>query len=112
MQKELIVTKAYAYVTAISGVFITAANPSGLTVREREVVAVLLDLIDDEKINPRIQKVKWQIFKKAVNLKTQSMSNMMRVLKNKKAVFLDNGYYTLHPILRKDKSLVIRYETN
>ncbi len=65
MNKELIVDKAYAYVTAISGVFITPSNPSGLTVREREVVATLLDIVDAGKINPRIQKKQWKQFKEA-----------------------------------------------
>lgn len=109
MNKELIVAKSYDYVTAISGVFITPSNPSGLTVREREVVAALLDIIDDGSINPRIEKKLWQEFKEAVNLKTQSMSNMMRVLKEKKAVAFHNGSYSLHPILRRNKSLVIKY---
>ena len=109
MNKELIVTKSYDYVTAISGVFITPFNPSGLTVREREVVAALLDIIDDGSINPRVQKKLWQQFKEAVNLKTQSMSNMMRVLKEKKAVSFYNGVYSLHPILRKNEGLVIKY---
>lgn len=109
MNKELIVGKAYAYVTAISGVFITSSNPSGLTVREREVVAALLDIIDGGDINPRIQKKEWKQFKEAVNLKTQSMSNMMRVLKEKKAVTFYNGTYSLHPILRKNEGLHIKY---
>ena len=111
MNRELIVGKAYAYVTAISGVFITPSNPSGLTVREREVVAALLDIIDGGEINPRIQKKEWKGFKEAVNLKTQSMSNMMRVLKEKKAVNFHDGTYSLHPILRRNEGLVIKYET-
>jgi len=110
MNKELIVDKAYAYVTAISGVFITPSNPSGLTVREREVVAALLDIVDKDSINPRIQKKEWQQFKQAVNLKTQSMSNMMRILKQKKAISFQNGFYSLHPILRKNEGLVIKYQ--
>ena len=110
MNKELILSKSYAYVTAISGVFITPSNPSGLTVREREVVAALLDIVDGKVINPRIQKKQWQDFKLAVNLKTQSMSNMMRVLREKKAVNFHNGEYSLHPILRKNEGLIIRYE--
>ncbi len=111
MNKELIVDTSYAYVTAISGVFITPSNPSGLTVREREVVSALLDIINGAEINPRIQKKEWKQFKQAVNLKTQSMSNMMRVLKQKKAVSFYNGIYSLHPILRRNEGLVIKYET-
>lgn len=111
MNKELIVDKSNAYVTAISGVFITPSNPSGLTVREREVVAALLEIIDGDSINPRIEKKLWQKFKETVNLKTQSMSNMMRVLKEKKAVTFHNGVYSLHPILRKNEGLLIKYKT-
>ncbi len=111
MNKELVVGKSYDYVTAISGVFITPSNPSGLTVREREVVAALLEIIDKASINPRIEKKLWQEFKEAVNLKTQSMSNMMRVLKQKKAVSFHNGVYRLHPILRKNEGLTIKYDT-
>ena len=110
MKKELIVTSAYAYVTAISGVFITSQNPSGLTVREREVISVLLDYTGGVPINPRINKELWQKFKDKVGLKTQSMSNMMRGLKEKNVVSLNNGFYSLHLILKKNAGLTIKYE--
>lgn len=110
MNKSLTVTTAIAYVTAVSGVFITPANPSGLTKREREVVSALLDIIDDGKINPRIEKKLWQQFKETVNLKTQAMSNMMRALKNKRAVTFNKGVYSLHPVLKKGEGLILKYD--
>ena len=111
MKKTLTVSKAIDFVTAVSGVFITPDNPSGLTSRERQVVSVLLEIIDGGTINPRIQKALWKQFKEAVNLRTQSMSNMMRVLKEKKVVNFDKWVYSLHPILRKDEGLLIKYES-
>lgn len=112
MQKELTVNNAFAFVTAVSGVFITPGNPSGLTSRERQVVATLLDMANDAgEIHPRMEKQLWKEFKERVNLRTQSMSNMMRVLKEKKAVSFHNGTYTLHPILKKDEGLLIKYQT-
>lgn len=109
MKKELEVTNAFHFVTAVSGVFITTGNPNGLTFRERQVTAVLLELLDGGTINPRIQKDLWQEFKKAVNLKTQAMSNMMNTLKQKKVVTFHNGVYDLHPILRRNEELAITY---
>ncbi len=111
MNRTLTVNSALAFVTAVSGVFITPDNPSGLTKREREVVAALLDIIDDGTINPRIQKKLWQQFKETVNLRTQSMSNMMSVLKIKRAVEFDRGAYSLHPVLRKEIGLTLKYES-
>ena len=110
MERTLSVTTAFDFVTAVSGVFITSDNPSGLTRREREVVAALLDIIDAGTINPRIQKKLWQQFKETVNLRTQSMSNMMRVLKDKKVVSFYRGVYSLHPVLRKGEGLILKYE--
>lgn len=112
MKKVLTVNRSIDFVTAVSGIFITPGNPSGLTSREREVVASLLSIIDGGTINPRIQKALWKQFKESVNLRTQSMSNMMRVLKEKKVVNFDNGVYSLHPILRKNEGLHIRYEAS
>ena len=110
MDKILSVTSAFAFVTAVSGVFITPDNPSGLTKREREVIAALLDIIGDSTINPRIQKQLWQQFKETVNLRTQSMSNMMAVLKDKRVVNFHQGAYSLHPILKKGEGLTLKYE--
>lgn len=110
MDKILSVTNSYDFVTAVSGVFITPGNPSGLTTREREVISALLDIIDDGSINPRIQKKLWQQFKETVNLRTQSMSNMMRTLKEKKAVTFYKGVYSLHPVLKKQQGLTLKYE--
>lgn len=112
MDKVLTVDKAIAFVTAVSGVFITPGNPSGLTLRERQVVAALLEIIDGGTINPRIEKELWKQFKESVNLRTQSMSNMMRVLREKKVVTFENGLYSLHPVLRKDEGLLIRYSSS
>ena len=110
MDKILSVNSAFAFVTAVSGVFITLDNPSGLTKREREVVAALLDIINDGTINPRIQKKLWQQFKETVNLRTQSMSNMMGALKDKRVVNFHNGVYSLHPVLKKGEGLTLKYE--
>ena len=109
MEKVLSVDKAIDFVTAVSGVFITPSSPSGLTIREREVIAALLEQTGGVPINPRINKELWQKFKTSVGLKTQSMSNMMRVLKQKRVVSFENGFYALHPILRKGEGLIIRY---
>ena len=111
MDNILSVNSAFAFVTAVSGVFITPDNPSGLTKREREVVAALLDIIGDGTINPRIQKSLWQQFKESVNLRTQSMSNMMSVLREKRVVIFHRGTYSLHPILKKNVGLTLKYES-
>ena len=110
MKKTLTVNRAIDFVTAVSGVFITPGNPSGLTYRERQVVAALLDILDGGTINPRIQKEQWKKFKKTVNLRTHSMSNMMRVLRQKKVVNFENNAYSLHFILRQGEALNIVYD--
>lgn len=71
-----------AYVRAVSGLFITPKNAAGLTPKEQEMLALLMDHSHDGYISQRTRK----IVRETLGMEEQLFYNRMSKLKKKQAI--------------------------
>jgi uncharacterized protein YdcH (DUF465 family) len=91
------------YVKALTGIFMSRENPTGITEKESYMLAHIKRLFREhntEQLNQEIRK-KLRI---AFSVKEQSLHNMISTLKKKKLLTKDNR---LHKILRDDATIKI-----
>lgn len=79
MSLRLEVGKAKSYVRAVSGLFINARTPSGLTSKEIEIIALLMEHSKSGIITQNTRKKVMEV----MGMKRQSLYNMMTILKSK-----------------------------
>ena len=87
--KEIVVTKKYGYVTAISGLFISKDFPSGLTAKEIVIFTVLWNVMEyrnENKITIEVKKQAAEI----LHISMQVLTNYMVKLRKKKLLTQDN----------------------
>jgi len=103
MGLKLTIKSPVGYVRAVSGLFITKANPSGLTAKEIEIVAKLMEYSSSGIITFPARKKTMD----DLELKTQNFYNAMTVLKKKGVVVNEE----LHRIFTS-KNLTVHYASS
>lgn len=93
----------YMYIRALTGIFISSQNPAGITEKEAQLLARIRELFTlhrTEQLNQEIRKK----LRMELDIKEQSLHNMISILKKKKLITKDNG---LHKILKTDATIRI-----
>jgi hypothetical protein len=91
------------YIRALTGIFISKSNPMGITEKEALILARMRDLFQEHRTEQLNQEIRKKL-RMEFNLKTQSLHNMIAILRKKKLITQDNK---LHKILRPDANIKI-----
>ena len=100
MGLKLTINSPRAYVTAVSGLFISPKHPMGLTIKEQDIIAAIMDHSPEGFIS---EKVRAKVMED-LDFTRQNFYNTMTKLRAKKAISRDE----LHKIFTT-KSITINH---
>jgi hypothetical protein len=95
----------YAYVVAVSGVFMSTKNPTGLTPKEILLISTTIELMRNMGINVLTRGIRKELMKR-LNLTSRNLYNTVWILKTKNAITSDD---MLNPIFRIPVSLTVEF---
>jgi hypothetical protein len=90
------------YLQSISGLFISQANPGGLTPKELDVLARLIFVLEEYKTDQIDAQVKAAVGA-MMNYPVQVVTNYMKKLRDKKVLTKDNK---IHPIVTSHETTI------